>query len=252
VTAADETSVGTPTGFSPLGQVAPLAVLQAGTDVLRSAPGRLTGRMCLTVRFREHHRTARFCNRYVSSETDDTSATSNPVASSAAFDAVTALGLIDTYEGRAPHVERVDATLHLERGEVTAALRGVRMPRTVHPGQRVRLRIALQHIRGSRTTRTVRVRIPRGVRPGRRNLILMGAKGSGSELDQLLDLLVGDSGGASAAPATLDELVGAIDATGGYDGVTGRIDGESFRVFRDPHELVTGRTGTTVRVRRRR
>lgn len=248
VRAADETAVGTPTGFSPLGQVAPLAVLQAGTVVLGSAPGRLTGRMCLSVRFREHHARARFCNRYVSSETDDTSATSNPVASAAGFDAVNALGLIDTYEGRPPHVERVDATLHLERGEVTAALRGVRTRHTVHPGRRVRLRIALQHIRGPRTTRTVRVRIPRGVRPGRRRLTLEGAKGSGSELDQLLDLLVGGSGGSPGGPATLHELVGAIDATGGYDGVTARIDGERFRVFRNPHELVTGRASTTVRV----
>ena len=55
-------------------------------------------------------------------------------------------------------------------------------------------------------------------------------------------------GGDTNGPATLPELVGAIDATGGYDGVTGRLGGRRFRVFRDPHELITGRASTMVRV----
>ena len=37
----------------PLGAVAPLAVAEAAGGVLRSSPGRLTGRMCLRITFRE-------------------------------------------------------------------------------------------------------------------------------------------------------------------------------------------------------
>src|SRR3954447_8283768 len=40
---ADETDVDTPTGFTALGAVAPLAVAEAAGSVLRSSPGRLTG-----------------------------------------------------------------------------------------------------------------------------------------------------------------------------------------------------------------
>jgi hypothetical protein len=248
VRAADESAVGTPTGFSPLGQVAPLAVLQAGS-VLGAAPGRLSGRLCLTVRFREPHARAHFCNRYVSAQSDDPEAAGNPVASAAAFDAVNALALIDGYEGRPPHVQRVDATLHMARGELAADLRAVHAPRTVHPGQRIRLRVALRHVQDGRSTRTVHVRLPRGLRPGHRMLTLTGDRGTDA-LDQLLELLLG-GGGSTSGPATLPELVAAIDATGGYDGVVGKLAGRRFRVFRDPHELITGQASTPVRVVRR-
>jgi hypothetical protein len=250
VIAADETAVGTPTGFSPVAQVAPLAVLQGG-DVLGAAPGRLTGRMCLTVAFRERRARAHFCNRYVSGETEDPASGANGVASSAASDVFDALSLVDAYEARPPQVLGVDATLHLRRGEQTADLRGVRAPRTVRPGRRIRLRIALQHIRGDRTTRTERVRLPRHLHPGAHKLVLTGGRGSPSDAEELLQLLLGDGGGGdTGGPATLPELVAAIDATGGYDGVSGKLAGRVFRVFRDPDELITGRATTTVRVKR--
>jgi hypothetical protein len=217
--------------------------------VLGSSPGRVTGRMCLSVRFRERHARAHFCNRYISGQTDDPAAIGDPVSSSAAFDAVNALSLIDSYEGRPPHVQRVDASLHLARGELAADLRGVRAPRVVHPGERIRLRIALQHVQDGRSTRTVRVKLPRGLRPGHRLLVLSGDRNKG-QLEQLLELLLGGGGGTSG-PATLPELVAEIDATGGYDGVVGKLAGRTFRVFRDPHELVTGRAIAPVRVARR-
>src|SRR4051812_2685066 len=56
-TVADETDVDTPTGFTPLGAVAPLAIAEAAGSVLKSAPGRLTGRMCLRITFRERPKT---------------------------------------------------------------------------------------------------------------------------------------------------------------------------------------------------
>ena len=69
---ADETDVDNPTGFSPLGTIGPLAIAQATGGTMRSAPGRLTGRMCLRITFAERpKRPARFCNRYVSSSIVD-------------------------------------------------------------------------------------------------------------------------------------------------------------------------------------
>ena len=52
-TVADETDVDNPTGFSPLGAVGPIAISQAAGGSMRSAPGRLTGRMCLRITFAE-------------------------------------------------------------------------------------------------------------------------------------------------------------------------------------------------------
>ena len=140
---ADETDLDNPTGFTGLGSVAPLAVAQATGTVMQSAPGRLSGRMCLTIRFRERPRNpARFCNRYLSSTIFDPMAgpLSNPIAFPAAFDASDAIALIEAFEGKTPHVTSLRARVDLRRGERLAFLRGVDAPRRVRPGQRVTLR----------------------------------------------------------------------------------------------------------------
>jgi hypothetical protein len=247
VNAASETEVGDPTGFSPVGQVAPLAILQDATQVLGATPGRLSGRMCLQIAFRERAAPARFCNRYVSTSITSDGAGSG-VALGAALDALDALGLVDTYEGRPPHVTSVRATVHERRGERLASLRSIRAPKVVRRGRAVRLRVRLQRVRGAAFTRTVRVRVPKRVHPGRRSLVLSGADRPLEGDDAYIELLVG--GGAPRPPATLDQLVKAIEAIGRYDGVTGRIGGRSFRAFRDAELLVTGRAATSVRVRR--
>jgi hypothetical protein len=248
VDAASETEVGDPTGFSPVGQVAPLAVLQGASQVLGAAPGRLSGSMCLSVAFRERRAPARFCNRYVST-TAAGDGTGSGVALDAALDALDALGLVDAYEGRPPHVTRVEATVHERRGERVASLRSVHAPRVVHPGRRVRLAVRLQRLRGAAVTRTVRVRLPRHLPTGRRTLVLTGAGDVEEEgADGFIDLVTGGPG--PAGPATLDELVDAIRSVGRDDGVKARLGRARFRAFRDPDLLVTGRVTTKVRVRR--
>ncbi len=102
-------------------------------------------------------------------------------------------------------------------------------------------------MRGAAFTRTVRVRVPKRVRPGRHSLVLSGADQPLEGDDAFLELLVG--GGAAKAPATLGELVKAIEGIGRYDGVSARIGRRSFRAFRDAELLVTGRASTRVRVR---
>jgi hypothetical protein len=253
---ADETDVDNPTGFSPLSSVAPLAVAQAAGGVLRSSPGRLTGTMCLGITFRERpKKPARFCNRYLSSAIMDPTAgpLGNAVAFSAAIDTLDAVTLIETYEGRTPHVSGVKAHVDLRRGERLAFLRSVKAPRRVKPGRTVRLRVTVQRVRGGRMTRSYRLTIPRGIRPGRRTLTLAGVEEQSPD-DELLELLLGedlDEGMEDRAPARIDDLIESIHALGRWDGVQMRLAGRRRRAFRDDDLLITGRARTTVRIARR-
>jgi hypothetical protein len=253
---ADETDVDTPTGFTPLGAVAPLAIAEAAGSVLGSAPGRLTGRMCLRITFRERPKTpARFCNRYLSSTilAPDAGPLGNSVAFSAALDSLDAISLIEAYEGRTPHVATVGANIDVRRGEQLAFLRHIKAPRRVKPGQRVRLRVTMQRIRDGNLKRTYHVRVPRGIKPGRRALKLVGFQQSTPD-DALLDLLLGDDTGEEleSGPSTLSDLIGEIKAMGRWDGVTMRMRGHEKRAFRDDDLVITGRASTTVRVVKRR
>ena len=86
----DETDVGTPTGSSALTFVAPLALAQGASAILRSAPGQLSGTVCVRIALRERKRPLRFCNRYASAiAPSDTEAGENIVAAGAASDALT-------------------------------------------------------------------------------------------------------------------------------------------------------------------
>jgi hypothetical protein len=250
-TVADETDLDNPTGFTGLGAVAPLAVAQAAGTVMQSAPGRLTGRMCVTIRLRERpRRPARFCNRYLSSTIFDPMAgpLSNPIAFPAAFDVSDAIALIESYEGRTPHVTSLRARVDLMRGERLAFLRGVDAPRHVRAGQRVTLRVKLQRLRGGVFTKRYRVRIPR-VKPGRRALRLSGFEESFGE-DELLEILLGaePEDEPERGPAKLRDLIDEIEGLGRWDGVELQVGGKRRRAFLDRDQVITGNTRTTVRV----
>jgi len=253
---ADETDVDTPTGFTPLGAVAPLAIAEAAGSVMRSSPGRLTGRMCMRITFRERpNKPARFCNRYLSSTilAPDAGALGNSVAFSAALDALDAISLIEGFEGRTPHVGTVSADINVRRGEQLAFLRKIKAPHRVKPGRRVWLRVTMQRIRGGNLTKTYHVRIPRNIKPGRRTLKLVGAQQSSPD-DALLELLLeGDDGeDVGPGPTRLNNLIDEIHALGRWDGVTVRMGGHGKRAFRDDDLVVTGRAQTTVRVAKKR
>jgi hypothetical protein len=254
-TVADETDVDTPTGFTALGAVAPLAVAEAAGSVLRSSPGRLTGTMCLRITFRERrNRPARFCNRYLSSTilAPDAGPLGNAVAFSAALDTLDAITLIEAYEGRTPHVTKVGANIDMRRGEQLAFLRKIKAPKRVRPGQRVRLRVTMQRVRDGNLTRTYRVRIPGGAKPGRRTLNLVGFQQASPD-DELLELLLGEEGGEepSNGPARLSDLIDGIESLGRWDGVRIGIQGNRKRAFKDDDLVITGRAQTRVRVVRR-
>jgi hypothetical protein len=257
----DETDVDNPTGFSPLGSVAPLAVAQAAGTTMQSAPGRLTGRMCMTIRLRERPtRPARFCNRYVSSTgffEGSADPLSNQIAVSAAFDTADAISLIEMYEGRPPHVASVRAGVEMRRGERVARLLRVQAPKRVRAGRKVTLRVRMQRYRGDAFTKRYRVRIPRGGNPGRRPLELGFDEESLSE-DELLELILGidpdeeDEEDEERPPATLNELLEGIESLGRWDGVHLRVGRKRVRGFLDRDLVIDGSASTTVRVVKRR
>jgi hypothetical protein len=252
---ADETDVDNPTGFSALGSVAPLAIAQAAGGVMRSAPGRLTGRMCLRITFAERpRRPARFCNRYLSSAIFDPflGPLGNPIAFNAASDASTAFAMIDAYQGRMPHVSEVHSDVELRRGERVAFLRRVKAPRRVKPGRMTTLRVTMQRLRGGNFTRRYRVRIPGGLEPGsRRTLRLRGFQEDSIDEDLLAVLLGIDlegEGDEPLGPARLNDLIEGISALGRWDGVELRVGGRDRRAFRDDDMVITGQARTTIRI----
>jgi hypothetical protein len=254
---ADETDVDNPTGFSPLGAVGPLAIAQATGGTMKSAPGRLTGRMCLRITFAEKpKKPARFCNRYVSSGIFDPflGPLGNPIAFNAAMDASTAFSMIEFYEGKTPHVSNVHAEIETRRGERVAFLRKVKAPKRVKPGQAITLQVTMQRLRGDNFTKRYRVKLPGGLKPGRRTLVLRGFEQEMSEED-ILAILFGldteEGGAGGGGPARLNDLIEGISALGNWDGVKLRINGKTKRGFKDDDMLIVGRAETSVRVRRR-
>jgi hypothetical protein len=254
----DEADIGTPTGSAPLTFVAPLALAQGASAILRSAPGQLTGAVCVRIGLRERKRPLRFCNRYASAVApSDPEAGENIVAAGSAADALEALTELDDYKRSRLHVTEFSANVKLRRGLRQAFIRSVSMPRRVRRGQRVRVRLRLQVVRGRHITRSFRLRIPGSVRPGRRRISFVGHNVDDPDSDLFSALIetitIGggdeDSGGDPGA-RSLDALARRVRGVARYDGVTVRAGRRRMRAYRDTDLRISGRGWVAVRVRR--
>ena len=259
----DETGVGTPTGGSALSFIAPLAVAQGASAILRSAPGKLTGTMCARIALRERRTPLRFCNRYVSgvAPPEDGGAT-NVVAAGAAADVLQALSLLDEFKLSGLHVTEFAARVKLRRGQRQAFMRSASLPRRVRPGQRVRARLRLRVVRGRRLTRSFTLRIP-SLRPGRHRLTF-----SGTDVDNpdseffgalVSTITIGDEEAEAPTgdpgPGSVEELADQVRAIARFDGVSVRVGGRRDAgdpAYLDPEVRISGRVSTTVRVVRKR
>jgi hypothetical protein len=257
----DETDVGTPTGGSALTFVAPLALAQGASAILRSAPGKLSGEVCLQISIRERKQPLRMCNRYVSAiAPSDPEAGANIVAAGGASDALAALTEIDDYKVRGLHVTEFAARVKLRRGLHQAFLRRVELPRRVRPGRRVRVKLHLKVVRGPKLTRSFRLRIPSGLRRGHRRLTFVGRDVDDPDSDLFGALVetitIGgeDEGNATGheGARTLGQLARRIRNLERYDGVRLRARGARTRAYRDPRLRISGRASATVRVVRKR
>jgi hypothetical protein len=248
----DEADLGNPSGDDLLASIAPLAVAQGVTTAFDGAPSRETGVMCLRVRVRESKQPLRFCNRYVLGGTTGVD-TPAPLSFLMGIDVERALQLIGDARFAALHVERVSAGVAIERGAKMAHLLGVRGPRKVRPGQRVRIALRVRVDRGPvRTIRRV-VRIPRDVLGGSQ---LLSFSGSGidianakeqSVLVALLQLLGGLPGGTHGAES-LQQVIGRFDGIAHYDGIKARLGFDRWRAYRDPTMRIDGSASMPVRV----
>jgi hypothetical protein len=256
----DETDAGTPTGGSALSFVAPLALAQGASQILRSAPGKLSGTVCIQITLRERKRPLRVCNRYASAlAPSDPTAGANIVAAGGASDALAALSEIDDFKPRALHVTEFAARVTLHRGLHQAFLRSVDLPRRVRAGRRVRARFHLQVVRGPRITRTFRLRIPRGLSHGRHRLRFVGRDVDDPDSDLFGALVetitIGGDGGASSGhlgARNLRQLARRVKAIERYDGVRLHAGGERTRAYHDPQLRISGQISKTVRVLRAR
>jgi hypothetical protein len=250
---ADEAAVDLPSGGSWTSSVAPLAVVQAATSALGSTPSRVTGDMCARIELTELKTPMRFCNRYVStaSEAADDGSLTNAVVSGAASDLANALAEIDAYTGAPPHVNRVSVFLKLRRTAEQAFMRHLSAPTRVHPGQKIRVRLSLQRVRGARTTRTYTVRIPARAKAGRLRLLLVGRDADAGD-SGLATIILGEDdptdAGGDAGPKTLKALASRVSSIGRFDGVTLHTGRASARAFRDDGLRISGHAEVTVRV----
>ncbi len=255
----DETDVGNPTGSSALTFVAPLAVAQGASAILRSAPGQLSGTVCVRIALRERKRPLRFCNRYTSAiAPSDPESGENIVAAGGASDTLTALTDLDEFKLHPLHVTEFAARVKLHRGLRQAFIRFLTLPRHVRRGHRVRARLNLQVVRGPRISRSFRVRIPNSLRPGTRRLSFVGKDVDDPDSD-LFGALVetitigGDEGGDGAGDLgarTLEALARRVRNVARYDGVTLRAGGRRAHAYRDADLRISGTASRTVRVRR--
>jgi hypothetical protein len=255
----DETDVGTPTGSAPLTFVAPLALAQAASAILRSAPGQLSGTVCVRIALRERKDPLRFCNRYASAVApSDPEAGENIVAAGGAADALDALTELDNYKRSGLHVTEFAARVKLRRGLRQAFIRSVRMPRRVRRGERVRVRLNLQVVRGPHITRSFRLHIPRSMRPGVRRLSFRGHDVDDPDSDlfgALIETLTiggdeGDDGTGDPGARSLDALAKRVRGVARFDGVTVYAGGRRQRAYRDADLRISGRGSANVRVRR--
>lgn len=241
---ADETAVGTPTGWSGLSFVGPLAVAQAASSLHPYIPSRLMGTMCLRLVLRERSRPVRVCNRYVSDGTAPGDGYGNVVASLASSDAYEVLALLDSYKPADLHVTELTARLRLRRGRHQAFIRSVRVPRRARAGRMVTARMRIQRVRGRRSTVRFRFRAPS--RAGRRTLVFRGTDADLGEGDLfgVIELDFGGGSGDATGPRTLEGLVRSMRRIQRYDGV--RVNGR--RAFRSPRLRIGGRASTSIRI----
>jgi len=250
--AADESRIGNPEGASPVSFIGPLAVTEAASSLLQSAPGRLSADVCAQIKLGGLKRAVRFCNRYVSAFPADADfvGTANTVAARASSDVFDALTAVDDYQGTPPDVREVAVRMDIRRGEQRAFLRRVRLPRRVHPGQKVRARVTLRRVRGGILHRSYRMRVPRTLRHGWRTLRFTGVDADVAEDGLLGDIIIGDEvdGAGDAGPRNLKALAAKIRRKHRFDGVKVRAAGRRVPVFRDRRLRISGRAATTVRV----
>ncbi|WP_205697203.1 hypothetical protein [Conexibacter sp. SYSU D00693] len=257
---ADERALGEPSGESGLSAIAPAAVAQAASDLLRGTPTQQSGELCLRIEVRELKRPMRFCNRYHGG--------GGPGSGGApmAADVAQAIGLLDSFRLGQLHVTKVEARIGLRRALRQAYLRSASAPARARRGQRIRVRVRARMVRGELVQRSFMLRVPRGLRRGEHELVLVGKpadeSGDVEDLTQVLELSFGDEADEDGdgepeddpGPPTVEAVAAGVADIARYDGVTASFRGASRgvrieRAFRDPQLRLSGSARLRIVVR---
>jgi hypothetical protein len=254
---ADETSVGNPSGASPISGIAAVAAGQATYEVLRGSPARQSGALCMHIAIAERAKPLSFCNTYVGG----TPGQAGVIGSPAVSDVSEAVGILDGYQFEPLHVKSVAIDLSARRGLSQAYLVGLTGPRVLHRGRTYRFKALLHRVHGAKLTRTLKIHVSRGLHRGFHQLVVRGTASdtSGGLSDGDLSIILGFDPGASSSddpgPRSITALAHAIAGIHRYDGVTADFRGghgleSRKRIFRDPNLRVSGTQRYDVIVRR--
>ncbi len=167
---ADESPLNHPSGFAALSLVTSIAVSDRVFTALGSSGGRSYGRLCVRIDIQERRKPMRFCNRYMG---DGQFLGGTEIAMGG--DAATAATLVERFDRRQIHVDRIRARLDVHEGMRFARLRSASGPRRVSPGERIPIRITYQRPREPLQSSRFKIRVPRHLDPGRRTLTLSGS-----------------------------------------------------------------------------
>jgi hypothetical protein len=253
---ADESALNHPSGLAALSLVTSIAVSDRVFTALGSSGGRSYGRLCMRIEIRESPAPMRFCNRYVG---DGQFLGGTEVAMGG--DAATAATLVERFDRRQIHVERVRARLEVDEGLRFARLRRARAPFRVTPGERIRVRIAYQRPRERLQSSSFTMRVPRSLKPGFRTLKLRGSgpDPGNASLEAIFSAGFGAEFGFGTpqSPPTIDQLRAAVAGIRRWDGIratigTARSGGVAHkRVFRHDELRIGGSARVPIRVRPR-
>ena len=230
---------------SALDLVGTLSLAQALNETLGSSPPRVSTTMCLRVKIAERPRPLGFCDDYQEGfgPFDDLSA---------------ALALVDVFKFGTITPTDVSVRARVRRGVREAFILRARAPRRVRPGQRMRVRLLVQHRRGARRRMSFTMRVPRSLRAGRRILTLRGVvplsirEGS----DEGFELVLEDGAGPSdePGPTSVADLAEQFAAIGRPEGLRATFSrsGRGRVVLRSSRLLLRGKVRVPVRVLKRR
>ncbi|HEX2160823.1 MAG TPA: hypothetical protein VHF88_03285 [Thermoleophilaceae bacterium] len=226
---------------SGLDEVGTLAASEAMATVLGATPQRFTTSMCLRIGVRQRRKPLRFCQRYFDGfgPLDDLSA---------------AFSLVDGYKFGRLGIRNVSVRMRIRPRVREAFIVSARAPRRVRRGERIRIRLRLQHSRAGRERISFPYRVSPGAKTGRRTLTIRGSTPGGSLgglEDLFIELLVGGGGGGGPI-RSVGELAGRIAALGEREGVRATLaeKGKGPVVYSDPRLLIRGKTQVPLVVRR--
>ncbi len=236
VNVADERALDLGTGLDEVGS---LAAGEAMATVLGAAPPAFTSSMCVRINVKQRRKPLRFCQRYFDGY--------GPLG-----DLSSAFGLIDDYKFGPLGIRDISVRLRLRPRVREAFIVGADAPRRVRRGQRIRVRMTLQHSRAGRTKVSFPYRVPRDTKKGLQLLTVRGG-GQGGGIAALEEFFIElFTGGSSSGPTrSISDLAQRIAALGTPDGVRATFarKGKGPVVYTSKNMLIRGKTQVPMIVR---